>query len=142
MRSGEARREEARRPGLWTTWGQSIDVATGGVLPPNELVRASLGRPVVWVVTAWLTGGAVGDIVLLKIAAGLGTVFGKADFVFPKTAAASDFFVQPGVGIPATELVISAALTAPAIAALSLIVQVAPLVWPPDVDPRALEPAL
>jgi len=140
MRSGETRRDVTRRPGLWTTWGQALDIPAGAQ-PTAELVRAALGRPVVWVVQAWLTGGAVGDVVLLRIACGLGANFGVADFPFPKVGAA-DFFFQPGIGFSATELIVSVTLTAPAIAPLRILVQTAPLVWPPDVDPVALEPAL
>lgn len=143
MRSGETRRELARRPGLWTTWGQSLDVAIGDQPQAHELLRATLGRPVCWTVGLWVLGGAAGDVVVVDVAAGLGATVGKGRVLFTLTGQAGGELLQlpVGAGLPAVELIVSVGTLAPAVGAMRIVAQCAPIAWPPDVNPNALEPA-
>lgn len=129
MRSGETRAEQARRPGLWTAWGQAVDVLPGVTLPQTELARASLGRPLPWVVFLSLIGAVAGDVVLVTLAPGLGAVAGRQVVAL---SSITPNFTTAGVGMPAVELVVSARMTAPAIGSLRVIAQCCPVVWPPE----------
>lgn len=114
-----------RMAGEWSSWGEALDVAPNIAVPETELVRASLGYPVVWSLRAYLNEGIGPATVEALVRTGLGQIVGTQ-------------VVPLGVGLvavltdlPATELVVSVRCPTPS-PAYRIIVQAAPRsTWAP-----------
>jgi hypothetical protein len=126
-----------RRAGLSLTWGRTVQLAGLPAGELIELVRASIGGPVAWSVSATADGMTLGDSVNVLALPGLGQAVARVPL--GSLSSVTPLLSAPPGGIPAGELVISLRLPL-ALLTGSVTVVVCPATWPHWASPTEVNP--
>lgn len=126
-----------RIAGIAAAWAGFVDVKAGDPLPRFEIIRASVGYPVVWQWYVFFDGGGAGALAnpaTVLVSPGLGR--GGSAHGQPLGLKSPAPTVAPGTGTPATELIVTVETTELAAKDYRVCAVCAPIFWLPLLGPQ------
>lgn len=130
-----------RIAGMAAAWGSATTVKAGAALPRTEIIRASVGYPVVWSWQVFYENGNSGGLVKdtpLHVQPGLGrggVILGQL-FALKPAGPGTGPAGAGASGTPATELVISIQTDELAVSDYTICAVCAPFFWLPWLGPQ------